>query len=145
MGAQLPRGWRKLAGELAETLPEARWFELERHGFLVLDVDRDRARADWFTVDIEDPHARPHPAAAWLNRRDEPGRLHEATDVPAVPRAPAGSPAATAPRVPVPDRPAELAGGARAAVRRRTARLVAAGVLITAAAAGLWRRVIARS
>jgi len=144
MGAQLPRGWRKLAGELAETLPEARWFELERHGFVVLDVDRERVRADWFTVDIEDPHARAHPAAAWLNRLDEPGRLHEASDVPAAPRAPAGSPAATAPQVAVPDRPAELTGGDAAAARRRTARIVAGGALVTAIA-GLWHRQTARN
>ena len=75
MGQQLPRGWRKLLGGLAERLPEARWFELEHHGYLVVEVDRDEARAHWFTVDGLDPDASPEYAAGWRHRRDRVGRL----------------------------------------------------------------------
>ena len=75
MGRQLPRGWRKLLGPLAERLPEAVWFELEHHGFLVVELDREEARAHWFTVDALDPDARAAYAAGWRHRRDSPGRL----------------------------------------------------------------------
>lgn len=75
MGRQLPRGWRKLLGPLAERLPEAVWFELEHHGFLVVELDREEARAHWFTVDASDPDARAVYAAGWRHRRDSPGRL----------------------------------------------------------------------
>lgn len=118
MGRQLPKGWRRLAAGLADRLPEARWFELERHGFVVLDIEADHVRADWFSIDIEDPAARPDPAASWLHRLDRPGRLEAQDDGPLGP-----GPAADGRAVPIPDRPAGVGGPAR-----RRAALVAAGM-----------------
>ena len=138
MGAQLPRGWRKLAGELAGELAEARWFELEQRGFVILDVDAERVRADWYTVDIGERHARPEPAASWVTRLDTPGRLEEVQVVgrPDAPEAPA--PAPTDAPVHVPGRPADV----RPPSRRRRGR--AGTIAVTAVAAGmlgvwLWR------
>jgi alkaline phosphatase D len=86
MAQQLPPGWRKLLGKVAEKLPEARWFELERHGFLVVELDSEEARAHWFAVDTADPAARPEPAAAWRHRLSAPGRLEPLEDADAGPR-----------------------------------------------------------
>ena len=135
MGAQLPRGWRKLAGELAERLPEARWFELEHRGFVVLDVDPERVRADWYTVDIGARRVRPEPAASWVTRLDRPGRFEE-VEVHARPDAPdAPAPAPTDAPVAVPRRPAEIAPPGR---RRRVPVGPAAAGAVVAAALGVW-------
>jgi alkaline phosphatase D len=81
MAGHLPAGWTTLADRLAEQLPEARWFDLEHHGFLVLDIRPDRVRGDWFTVDPQDSEARAEHAAAWVHRLDNPGRLEDAGPV----------------------------------------------------------------
>ena len=73
MARQLPPGWRKLLGKVAERLPEARWFELEHHGFLRLTIDVAEARAEWHFVDTEDPEARTRHAATWRHPLDAPG------------------------------------------------------------------------
>jgi hypothetical protein len=134
MAQQLPRGWRKLLDKLAERLPEARWFELERHGFLVLDVDEDEARAHWYAVDPEDPDARPLLTAGWRHRRDEPGRLHRLD--PADPLAPLSAPTGTTrPHVAVPSRPdAALVAAARRQSRRRRTALAGTIAAVTALA-----------
>jgi hypothetical protein len=75
MARQLPVGWRKLLGTVAEKLPEARWFELERHGFLVVELDATEARAHRYTVDAEDPRARAEVASAWRHPLARPGHL----------------------------------------------------------------------
>ncbi|HEX6425674.1 MAG TPA: alkaline phosphatase D family protein [Acidimicrobiales bacterium] len=147
MGRQLPRGWRKLLGMVADQLPEARWFELERHGFLVVEVDGREVRAHWFAVDTEDATPRPDPVAAWRHRRFQVGRL-EPLDADG--GAPGGVLAVRPPRdgarprpqVPVPDRPPEVAGGTarRRARRRRLARLAVAGAAGVLAAAGVHAR-----
>jgi alkaline phosphatase D len=134
MARQLPKGWRRLAAGLAERLPEARWFELERHGFLLLDVEADQVRADWFSIDIEDPAARPDPAASWLHALDTPGRLTSLEDGPLQPEAPEESVA-----VPIPDRPEGVDVPARHRRRRRVA-LVTAGVAAGAVAGRALRR-----
>ncbi|HZB70657.1 MAG TPA: alkaline phosphatase D family protein, partial [Acidimicrobiales bacterium] len=77
MARQLPPGWRKLLGLVAERLPEARWFELEHHGYVVVTVDPAGAQADWHTVDTEDPEARTRLAASWRHPFVRPGRLEE--------------------------------------------------------------------
>jgi alkaline phosphatase D len=77
MARQLPPGWRKLLDRLAERLPEARWFELEHHGFLRLTVDAAEARAEWYAIDTEDPDARTVLAAAWRHPLERTGRLEE--------------------------------------------------------------------
>jgi alkaline phosphatase D len=147
MARQLPPGWRKLLGRVAEKLPEARWFELERHGFLVVELDVDEARARWFTVDTGDPAARPEPAAAWRHRLATPGRLEPLEDTGGTPSpdaaadeagragdgdapeglAPRGGRVAARPHVVAPARPAAVAEDGRR-VRRR--RLIAGSTLV---------------
>ena len=122
MARQLPKGWRRLAAGIADKLPEARWFELERHGFVILDVEADHVRADWFSIDIEDPAALPDPAASWRHDLATPGRLTSLDDGPLRPEAPADEVA-----VPIPARPPGVGKPARRRRRRRVA-LVAAGV-----------------
>ena len=80
MARQLPPGWRKLLDRVAERLPEARWFELEHHGFLRLTVDAAEVRAEWYAIDTEDPDARTVLAAAWRHPRERTGRLEEIAD-----------------------------------------------------------------
>jgi alkaline phosphatase D len=147
MGQQLPRGWRKLLGMVAERLPEARWFELERHGFLVVEVDEREVRAHWFAVDTEDPAAHAEPVSAWRHRRSQVGRLEPldgdggaAGDVLAVRPHRAGD--RPRPQVAVPGRPPEVveAAARRAARRRRLRRLGAAGGAVMLAAAGVRTR-----
>jgi hypothetical protein len=134
MARQLPKGWRRLAAGMADKLPEARWFELERHGFVILDVEADHVRADWFSIDIEDPAAQPDPAASWRHDLATPGRLTSLDDGPLRPEAPTGEAA-----VPIPDRPPGVGGPARRRRRRRAA-LVAAGVAAGLMAGGGLRR-----
>jgi alkaline phosphatase D len=131
MARQLPKGWRRLAVGLADRLPAARWFELERHGFVILDVQADQVRADWFSIDIEDPEARPDPASSWLHPLDTPGRLKPLEDGPLRPDAPDD---ALVEAVPIPDRPAGVGAPARRRRRRRLA--LVTGVVALAALAG---------
>ncbi len=133
MARQLPKGWRRLAAGLADKLPEARWFELERHGFVILDVEADHLRADWFSIDIEDPIAQPDPASSWRHDLATPGKLTSLDEGPLRPDAPSDEVA-----VPVPARPPGVGAPARRRRRRRVA-LVAAGVA-AGLAAGLGLR-----
>jgi alkaline phosphatase D len=75
MAGHLPGGWTALADQLAERLPEARWFDLERRGFLLLEVGADAVRADWFAVDPEDASAVAEPLASCVHELASPGRL----------------------------------------------------------------------
>jgi alkaline phosphatase D len=130
MARQLPAGWRKLLGKVAEKLPEARWFELERHGFVVVELDAHEARAHWYAVDTEDPAAQPEPASAWRHRLSRPGRLEpldsDAVDAPGhVLRPRRGGEAR--PQVAAPGRPAAVVERTerRRARRRRAMRAAA--------------------
>jgi len=96
---------------VAERLPEARWFELENHGFVVVELDAERADAHWFCVDTEDPAATALHAASWRHRLDHPGRLDRLDD-PGDPLAPrAGTGPDPGPHVVVPARPADAVDG----------------------------------
>jgi alkaline phosphatase D len=143
MGRQLPRGWRKLLEPLAERLPEARWFELEHHGFLVVEVDRDEARAHWYAVDTEDPDARPRLTAGWRHRHDRPGRLDPLDPADSVD--PLGGPERSLrPRVTVPPRPdAVLTKARRRRSRRRWTALAGAVAALGAARAARRARLVA--
>jgi alkaline phosphatase D len=136
MARQLPPGWRKLLPKVAEKLPEARWFELERHGFMVLELDAEKARCHWYAVDAEDPDARIEHCASWAHRRDRPGRLEpvDLGDDPEGPLRPRTGAQATGPQVVVPARPEPVLDGV---VPRRRRRRVAAGIVVTAATAGV--------
>jgi alkaline phosphatase D len=134
MARQLPPGWRRLLGELAERLPEARWFELEHHGFMVLELDAGQVRNHWYAVDAEDPAARVHHCASWSHRWEDPGRL-EPLDLGADPDAPLRArtgAASTGSQVVVPARPEPVLDGV--VPRRRRRRLLAAGATAAAAA-----------
>ena len=37
--------------ELLAALPDIRWAELDSHGYMVIDVDRDRVRVEWWFID----------------------------------------------------------------------------------------------
>jgi alkaline phosphatase D len=137
MARQLPPGWRKLLGKVAEQLPEARWFELERHGFIVLEVDTEAVTAHWYAVDTEDPATAAEHCASWRNCLDAPGTLEPVVlDDPGRPLAPRAGPTATGPQVVVPGRPAPVfARAARGRRRRIATAAVAAGVATAAAVA----------
>jgi hypothetical protein len=126
MARQLPPGWGRLLDELAERLPEARWFDLEHHGFIVLEVDATQVRSHWYAVDTEDPAARARHCASWSHRWEDPGRL-EPLALGGDPEAPLRSrtgTAATGPQVVVPARPEPVLDGV---VPRRRLRVLAAG------------------
>jgi alkaline phosphatase D len=148
MARQLPAGWRKLMGKLAERLPEARWFELERHGFLVVDIDRDEARAHWYAVDTEDPAAGAELASAWRHRLARPGRLDpiDAAETGDQVLSSRSREAADRPQVDAPGRPDVVLDRVepRRARRRRIARLAALAAAGAAAAAGVRARVRSR-
>ena len=137
MARQLPPGWRKLLPKVAERLPEARWFELEHHGFMVLEVDAVQVRCHWYTVDAEDPGAGAEHCASWAHRHEHPGRLEpvDLGDAPDGPLQPRSGPHATGPQVVVPARPTPVLAGVEP--RRRRRRRLATGVVVTAAAAGM--------
>ena len=137
MARQLPPGWRKLLDPLADALPEARWFELEHHGFMVLEVDATQVRNHWYAVDAEDPHASARHCASWAHRWDRPGRLEpidmgDDLDAPLRPRTGALS---TGPQVVVPARPEPVLD--EEIPRRRRRRRAAAGMVVSAAAVGV--------
>ena len=116
MARQLPPGWRKLLGELAERLPEARWFDLEHHGFTVLEVDAAQVRNHWYAVDAEDPAARVRHCASWSHRWERPGAPRAAR-----PRRRPRGPAAGALRGSIDGPAGRGARSARAGARRRRA------------------------
>ena len=133
MAGHLPGGWNALADRLAEQLPEARWFDLEQRGFVLLEVGADSVRADWFAVDPEDAEAATEPIGACVHSLGSPGRLSlveprdavwvaDRSGPPAEPSmgGPDGSGAATPD---VPGRPLEVyeASGPVARVRRGVA------------------------
>ena len=122
---------------MAERLPEARWFELEHHGFMVLEVDAVQVRNHWYAIDAEDPGAGAEHCASWAHRREHPGRLEpvDIGDAPDGPLQPRSGPHATGPQVVVPARPTPVldGGGAQAP----PAPAPATGVVVTAAAAGM--------
>jgi alkaline phosphatase D len=148
MARQLPAGWRKLMGKLAERLPEARWFELERHGFLVVDIDRDQARAHWYAVDTEDPAARPELASAWRHRLARPGRLDpmDPAESAGAQAGTTGGDAAERPQVVAPGRPDVVLDRVepRRTRRRRVARLAALAAAGAAAVAAVRARLHSR-
>jgi alkaline phosphatase D len=46
--------------------PHHRWFELRRHGYVVVDVTPERLRADWWHLDsIREPRSDEHRAASF--------------------------------------------------------------------------------
>lgn len=131
MARQLPRGWQRLVDRLAERLPEARWFDLEHHGFLVVELTATHADAHWYCVDTEDPRARPEHAASWRHHRNERGVLEQLPDPGDRPLAPRHRGAGAAHPPVVPARPASALAAER---ERRHRWLVPVATLGVAAA-----------
>lgn len=83
----VPGGRALLRRVIARQNPHLRWFDLERHGYVVLDVDPDRVQADWWHVDtVAHRPGEAHVAASWLVRHGET-RLRPAS-APVRPRTP---------------------------------------------------------
>lgn len=62
-------GIRGLAGLLPDRLPHVRYVEAESRGYLLLDLDRERARAEWIFVDSpESPQSGFSVGGAWMTR-----------------------------------------------------------------------------
>jgi alkaline phosphatase D len=74
---------------VARQLPQVRWAELTRHGYLVVSLTSSRAQADWWHVDLERADAQL--AASWAVEAASP-TLVEAEPLPA-----RGAPPTTAP------------------------------------------------
>jgi alkaline phosphatase D len=57
-------------GDAQRTHPHVHWVDFEHRGYVVLDVDRERARAEWWLVDqVETPSCQQRLAAAFETRR----------------------------------------------------------------------------
>jgi alkaline phosphatase D len=75
LGQLLPAGvGSRLGPALRHHLPNVRWVDVEHHGYLVLDVARDRTVATFWWVDPEGD-GRPVRAAVWAVLPGQPGRL----------------------------------------------------------------------
>ncbi|MDP8942751.1 MAG: alkaline phosphatase D family protein [Actinomycetota bacterium] len=60
--------------EVRESNPHVRWVDLDRHGYFVLELTPEHARADWWFVDeIHRPTAGEELAASWVARAGEAG------------------------------------------------------------------------
>jgi alkaline phosphatase D len=76
LGALLPGSLgRRLGPALCRAVDGARWVDAEHHGFVALDVARDRTTATWWWVDPAGD-GRPVRGAVWLTLPGEPGRWH---------------------------------------------------------------------
>lgn len=76
LGRQLPRGWRRVADELAdEGVPGAVWSDLEMWGFVTLELSPSSIVGRWFGVDARDPMAPAELRATWAVDTDRPGAV----------------------------------------------------------------------
>ena len=64
-------------------MPHLRYLDLDSHGYSIVDVDRDRVRFEWWTVDGLGPaRARPGARGAMAVRHGEPRLIAEETPAP---------------------------------------------------------------
>jgi alkaline phosphatase D len=135
MGDQLPPGWRKVAGSMADVVPHQVWHDLEHHGYLRVDVRPDAVRGDWIAVDPNHPEQGVERLASWQVGRSWPPVLE-----PAMPSS--STPAfgdVVRPGLPASALPAALPARRRRGVVAR--RVLAAVVLVAVAGTGaVWRR-----
>ena len=69
----LPGSRALLRRLVARQNPHMRFFDLERHGYLTVDIDRDRVRAEWWHVEtVTERRGGERLAARWLVRRGDP-------------------------------------------------------------------------
>ena len=86
-------GLREKYANVLETHPHVRYADLEQRGYVLLDVDAERAQAEWWHLDTVGERSEvEHFAAAFATRR---GESHlEAVEMPsAAPEAPPPAPA----------------------------------------------------
>jgi hypothetical protein len=118
-----------LVDRIAEQLPQVRWAEITEHGYLVVAVDPDEARADWWHVDL-DAGERWH-AASWAVRSGE-ATLRESEPLPAR----AGVPTTgVPPGAPAPAGPVAVGGRPGTVAARPPRRLGTVGAAAAAALA----------
>ncbi|UDY36317.1 alkaline phosphatase D family protein [Dermatobacter hominis] len=78
LGRQLPRGWRRVADEIADDdVAGAVWSDLEMWGFVTLEVARTSIVGRWFAVDARDPDAPAELRATWAVDAGEPGTVRQ--------------------------------------------------------------------
>lgn len=69
----VPGGRSALRRLVARQNPHVRWFDLERHGYLLVDVDGAAVEAEWWHVGtVEERAVGEHLAARWRVRRGDP-------------------------------------------------------------------------
>jgi hypothetical protein len=78
MGQQLPPGWRKTAETVARDVPHQVWHDLERHGYLHVDIRKDHVRADWYAIETDAHGGLPQRLASFAVDHEVPVRLHAA-------------------------------------------------------------------
>jgi alkaline phosphatase D len=119
IGQLLPPGAGELLAQgLMEQLPRVRWVDVDHHGYLTLDIGRERAEASWWWVD---------PGA------DAPARLGRRWSVPRVAPMALVDPEPSTGRLPGPT-PSPLSAIKRSRRRRRVAAVVLFGALASTAA-----------
>lgn len=119
-----------LAERIADGLDHVRWVDLDEHGFIVVDVTRERLRGEMWAVDPMDAEARARRMTAWEIDPGPAARWREADDAAEV----AGG-EADAPEVSGPAALGPPAGGrlpARRSVGSRLARAALAGAALVA-------------
>ncbi len=129
MGEQLPEGWRSLAEQVSDRVPDKVWSDLEHHGYLRVDVRPDELRGDWIAAEPGEAPLRPRVIGSWATRPSRPVELR-----PSTPSSPASSfDDVLRPGLPLTDLPAaDEPVGARESLRARVG--VAAGALVLAVA-----------
>ncbi len=80
MGGNLGRIATAVAERVADAMDHVRWVDLDRHGFLVLDVTEERARAEVWAVDPDDREAHAERLTAWDLGPDAGARWSEADE-----------------------------------------------------------------
>ena len=59
--------------EVVEENPHVRWCDLDSHGYVLVDVTRERVEAEWWFVETTQRRAEgEHRAAAWRVEAGEP-------------------------------------------------------------------------
>lgn len=136
MGQQLPPGWRKAAERIANEVPRQVWHDLERHGYLHVDVRPDRVRADWYAIESDERDAVPERLASWAVDHTAPGHLRRATpDSPSASFADVIRPGLPRETMPAPEAPPPRAPSSRIKILVGLAAVLGAAVAVLA-----WRR-----
>jgi alkaline phosphatase D len=80
MGGNLGRIGTALAERIADRMDHVRWVDLDRHGFMVVELTRERARGEMWAVDPADRDARAERMTTWDLAPEAGARWQEVTD-----------------------------------------------------------------